>query len=179
MLQCAFTTSFFGFLRCGEFTCLDKGDRLGCEGDRLGCEGDRLGCEGDRLGCELMQDIYFQLDSNTSCFILTLRSSKTDPFHNGVNITIFENVILHPVQTMRNYVQYRYSQGAKPDSPLFVESEFDLRTLSRDNFISLLKQLLQRCGRNVSHFNGHSFRIGAATSAAAAGVEDHVIQTLG
>jgi hypothetical protein len=40
-----------------------------------------------------------------------------------------------------------------------------------------LRQLLIRLGYNENKFCGHSFRIGAATSADAAGVEDHVIQT--
>ncbi|VDI56876.1 Hypothetical predicted protein [Mytilus galloprovincialis] len=64
--------------------------------------------------------------------------------------------------------------------PLFVESELDLSTpLSRATFINYLRQLLIRLGYRESDFCGHSFRIGAATSAAAAGVEDHIIQTLG
>ena len=42
-----------------------------------------------------------------------------------------------------------------------------------------LRQLLIRLGYNENKFCGHSFRIGASTSADAAGVEDHVIQTLG
>ena len=44
---------------------------------------------------------------------------------------------------------------------------------------SLLRQLLLRLGYNDNQFSGHSFRIGAATSAAASGVEDHIIQTVG
>lgn len=36
-----------------------------------------------------------------------------------------------------------------------------------------------RIGLNDSRYAGHSFRIGAATAAAAAGVEDHVIKDLG
>ena len=39
--------------------------------------------------------------------------------------------------------------------------------------------MLTRLGKDDSAYCGHSFRIGAATSAAAAGVEDHLIQTMG
>ena len=80
---------------------------------------------------------------------------------------------------MVNYIQARYSLGAKLTSPLFLDSEFGNSPMSRDHFISLLRQLLLRLGYNDNPFSGHSFRIGAATSAAASGVEDHIIQTLG
>ena len=76
------------------------------------------------------------------------------------------------------YIQARYSLGAKLTSPLFLDSEFGNSPMSRDHFISWLRQLL-RLGYNDNQFSGHSFRIGAATSAAASGVEDHIIQTLG
>ena len=77
------------------------------------------------------------------------------------------------------YIQDRYSLGAKLTSPLFLDSEFGNSLMSRDHFISWLRQLLLRLGYNDNQFSGHSFRIGAATSAAASGVEDHIIQTLG
>ncbi|CAC5367438.1 unnamed protein product [Mytilus coruscus] len=73
----------------------------------------------------------------------------------------------------------RTDLGAKPQSPLFVNDDYDHTPLSRDRFISLLRDLLFRLWYKDDKFCGHSFRIGAATSAAAAGIEDHIIQTLG
>ncbi|CAC5373070.1 unnamed protein product [Mytilus coruscus] len=146
---------FFGFLRCGEFTYSSKIARQ------------------DTL---LIQNI--NLDINFQNFTLHLNSSKCDPFREGINITIFENDIFNPVDLMKRYIQVRKNSGARPDSYLFVSDEYNNAPLSRDTFISLLRDLLFRLGYNDSKFCGHSFRIGAATSAAAAGVEDHIIQTL-
>lgn len=156
MLRCAFLTAFFGFLRCGEFTCRIKDDHL---------------------NCLLIDDIAFH--SVLFQFVLKLRTSKTDPFRAGADIIINENDTFGPVRTMNNYLKCRLGMGASSGSPLFVENEFNTNPLSRETFINYLRQLLIRLGYNENKFCGHSFRIGAATSAAAAGVEDHVIQTLG
>ena len=80
---------------------------------------------------------------------------------------------------MIKYIKLRVNLGASQMSPLFIEDEFDFRPLSRDTFIGLLRNLLDRLEYDNCKFSGHSFRIGAATSAAAAGVEDHIIQCLG
>ncbi|VDI64285.1 Hypothetical predicted protein [Mytilus galloprovincialis] len=156
MLQCSFNLAFFGFLRCGEFTYSSKIARQ------------------DTL---LIQNIDFDL--NFQNFTVHLNSSKCDPFREGINITIFENDIFSPVDLMRRYIQVRKNHGARPDSYLFVNDEYNNAPLSRDTFIARLRESLFRLGYNDSKFCGHSFRIGAATSAAAAGVEDHIIQTLG
>lgn len=155
MLICVFKTAFYGFLRCGEFTCSKLQDNNFIR----------------------LRDINVVPDK--SCFHLCLRSSKTDPFGNGVIIKIFENSSLAPVSTMQNFLQLRLLQGANPDSPLFVDNALSSKPLLRGTFISYLKDTLTRVGIDNRDYNGHSFRIGAATSAAAAGVEDHVIQTLG
>ena len=42
-----------------------------------------------------------------------------------------------------------------------------------------LQQALLTAGIDVSSYNGHSFRIRAATAAAKCGIEDSLIQTLG
>ena len=42
-----------------------------------------------------------------------------------------------------------------------------------------VQQALQKAGLPEKNYTGHSFRIGAATTAAAAGVEDAMIQALG
>lgn len=159
MLQCVFKTAFYGFLRCGEFTCLSLTDSLFIR----------------------IQDITLVPDN--SMFLLYLRSSKTDPFGKGVTIKIFENCVLNPVSTMHTYVLSRLAQGASPASPLFIDSfcskEGEVKPLMRSSFITYLKETLTLAGIDHTSYNGHSFRIGAATSAAAAGVEDHLIQTLG
>ena len=42
-----------------------------------------------------------------------------------------------------------------------------------------VKKALQLAGADASDFNGHSFRIGAASTAAANGMEDSLVKTLG
>ncbi|VDI56854.1 Hypothetical predicted protein [Mytilus galloprovincialis] len=60
MFQCAFKMAFFGFLRCGEFTCRSYNDN----------------------SCTvLLQDIT--VDPTKQFFIFRLRSSKRDPFRQG------------------------------------------------------------------------------------------------
>ena len=63
------------------------------------------------------------------------------------------------------------------DGQLFVWE--NSRPLTRTTFMTCLRRGLQSAGLNISQFSGHSLHIGAATSAAAAGVPDHLIETLG
>ena len=55
----------------------------------------------------------------------------------------------------------------------------DGKPLQRESFVQWLKKTLVAAGMDPSKFSGHSFRIGAASVAAARGVEDSTIQTLG
>lgn len=61
--------------------------------------------------------------------------------------------------------------------PLFI---FQNGTpLTRGQLVSQLRKALCQAGVNNDNFSGHSFRIGAATTAAHVGLNDSVIQTLG
>ena len=154
MLTCACQLAYFGFLRCGEFTV-------------------RSSTTLQDMLC--IEDVSFALDGLS--YDLQLRVSKTDPFRRGITIHIFRNGSLCPVMSMQKFIQMRISQGAVGLSPLFVD--FDNSVLTRDKFIRHMRHLLSRLGCNDSKYCGHSFRIGAATSAASAGIPDHMIQTLG
>lgn len=155
MLLSAFTMAFAGFLRCGEFTVKNASERKNILRIKNVC-----------------------IDKNLEFYQLLLPTSKCDPFHKGVKITIFENNF-QAVRLMRQYIDIRIQSGASEDSPLFIENELSLNPLSRDRFIYFLKELLTKLGYDENKFSGHSFRIGAATSAAANGVQDHLIQALG
>ncbi|KAL3876516.1 hypothetical protein ACJMK2_034360 [Sinanodonta woodiana] len=157
MLLCAFNLAFFGFLRCGEFTIRDKNTPV--------------------VNIVTLSDI--SLCPLSKYFCLTLKTSKSDPFNKGVEVKVFENCRFNPVQAMISYRGLRVKQGALAQSPLFLESEFDSSPLSRYTFINYLRNVLSHLGYEDSQFSGHSFRIGAATSAAASGVEDHIIKALG
>ncbi|XP_021368921.1 uncharacterized protein LOC110460373 [Mizuhopecten yessoensis] len=154
MLACTFKTAFYGFLRCGEFTCRSFNGNFVKVGDIV-------------------------IADDKSKFSLRLRSSKTDPFGKGVSIFIFENKPLYPVDTMHKYLTMRHQQGADVDAPLFLENECSYRPLTRTTFLCYLKDTLSRLGYEDRFFSGHSFRIGACTSGAAGGVEGHVLQVLG
>lgn len=156
LLICVCTLAFFGFLRCGEFTVSTASNLQ-----------------------NVLQFCDVQMSQDESFYSLVLRSSKNDPFRKGVTLKLFRNSITHvcPVRAMTRYLNERRSNIRTIHSPLLVDC--DGSVLSRDKFINYLKQILRILGLDDTKFNGHSFRIGAATSAAASGVEDHLIQTLG
>jgi len=79
---------------------------------------------------------------------------------------------------MIRYYNLRLAKDNNGSSPLFVDFN-ENSALTRDKFINNFRHILCLCGFDDSKYCGHSFRIGAATSAAKAGVKDHMIQTLG
>lgn len=119
------------------------------------------------------------LANNLSHFKVKLKSSKTDPFLKGITLTIHKvgNNIC-PVSSMFTNPLWWTQATRQPEAPLFVSLE--RKALSRTFFIKQLKILLAAAGYNPESYNGHSFRIGAATSAAAAAaIPDDMIKTLG
>ena len=66
--------------------------------------------------------------------------------------------------------------GATAEDPLFVTPTGTI--MSRAWFLDKLNTLLRRIGF-TDKFSGHSFRSGAATSAAKAKIPDHLIKVLG
>ena len=51
--------------------------------------------------------------------------------------------------------------------------------LTRQRFVTAVRTGLDKAGIDSSKYSGHSFRIGAATTAAQNGMEDSIIKTLG
>lgn len=105
---------------------------------------------------------------------MRLKKSKTDPFRKGVKITIGATRDgLCPVTAILAYLEYR---GSGP-GPLFVWQDGTPITCTR--FEKQVREALTKANLPAKDFAGHSFRIGAASTAAVAGLEDSVIQTLG
>ena len=104
--------------------------------------------------------------------VIYIKKSKTDSFHRGTSITL--GATRHkicPVKALMLYLARRGSQAG----PLFIcENQSTQQT-----FRSHLMKLLQDLNLDPSCYNTHSFRIGAATSAEAAGLTESQIKTLG
>ena len=134
---------FFGFLRAGEMT---------VPGDK----------EYDPQTHLSLGDIALDDSRSPSLVRVTIKQSKTDPFRKGVNIFVgCTGTDLCPVGALLDYLRVRgTAQGA-----LFVFS--DGRLLTRQHFVERVRDALQRAGVDQSKYCGHSFRIGAATTAAA------------
>ena len=119
------------------------------------------------------------MDSDDKGFTLNQRNSKTDPFRKGIQIRIFKSgQAVCPVTCMIEYLALRanWSKGCR-SSALFIDECGS--PVTRHFLVKNLKLTLQTLGYNDQQYNGHSFRIGAATSAANGNVQDHMIQTLG
>ena len=147
----ACTLAFFGFLRCAEFTAV---------GLRRFTD------------TNLRREDVKPSDDN---FLVFLRGSKTDPFRQGHTIVISPSGrSVCAVRALRRFLSLR--QG-RQDEPLFrlVDGTY----LTRTTFTSRLRSHLQAAGIDETQYAGHSFRIGAATTAAAAGLPSWLIQTLG
>lgn len=142
----ASTVAFFGLLRVSEYTCPNPQ-------------------EFDTSVHLQYCDIVF----HNNFVVISIKSSKTDPFRQGVKIRIAAlNSVLCPVSALRVFLRFRgYDSG-----PLFRFANGAF--LTRANMVWLLQHAL-----NKDNLNTHSFRIGGASAAAAAGCPDSVIQILG
>lgn len=155
MLWAACCLAFFAFLRVGEMTVPDDSS----------------------YDCQVhlsFGDIAID-DPKCPTFVrLTLKQSKTDPFRKGIDLFVGQTgAELCPVAALLDYMCAR---GAQP-GPLFMYG--DGRPLTRKRFVEEIREALKGAGIDEKKYCSHSFRIGAATTAASKGLEDSVIKTLG
>ena len=102
------------------------------------------------------------------------KQSKTDPFRKGVAIFVGRTgTKLCPVAALLDYLCAR---GITP-GPLFTFT--DCRMLIRARFMERVRDSLSAARVDQVKYCGHSFRIGAATTAAKKGVEYCIIKILG
>lgn len=155
MLWAAMTLCFYGFLRAGEVvvpsdTGFDPAQHL------------------------TYDDIAVDSKQQPSFITVNIKQSKTDPFRKGVTIVVGRAVgPLCPLVAVLTYMAIRRpGQG-----PLFRFS--DGRPLTRERFVAKVREVLQQIGIDQTKYAGHSFRIGAATTAAKKGIQDSLIKTLG
>ena len=155
MLWAAACLCFFGFLRSGE-VCI-PGEKTFDNGAHL-----------------TMKDVQVDCLANPQSVQIKIKASKTDPFRQGVLVYVGQtNKPLCPVSAL---LAYMVKRGNRP-GPLFMFQ--DGRPLTRPRFVSEVRKALLSAGIDPKPYSGHSFRIGAATTAAKQGVEDSTIKMLG
>ncbi|CAH3146405.1 unnamed protein product [Porites lobata] len=104
---------------------------------------------------------------------LTLRNYKHSDSSSPVDIFIYRERPVCPVYLLSEYINIR---GQFP-GPLFCWP--DASPITRSFFVTALKEDLQFCDLDISHYKTHSFRIGAASWAAAKGMSDTQIRDFG
>ncbi len=146
---------FFGFLRCGEFTAPSPTSY--------------------NPNCHLpLSDVAIDNTPAHSLVQVTIKQSKTDPFREGVTVCLARtNKEFGPVLALLPYLALR---GSRP-GPLFILR--DQSYLTRPRFASLLRNTLRQAGIDDTKYATHSFRSGAASTAAEAGIPDVHIKMLG
>ena len=149
MVWAAFTLAFFAFLRCSEFT------------------------------YQGISRFRPQVDLSTDCvsFHPSLaspeRMSKTNAFRQGHTLVIACSTSLVCAVT----AMHDYFLTARPRGPL--SSFRSERLLTRSAVVNLLRDAARQVGLLYNSLKGHSFHIGAASTAAAAGLPDWLIKVLG
>ena len=154
MLWAAVTLSFFGVLRSGEVTVPSDHSF-------------------DPAAHITFSDISVDHIQDPQSVKLRLKASKTDPFRRGVDIVVGKTINkLCPVSALLAYMAIR---GSKPG---FLFQFEDGRLLTKKRFVDAVREALSLAGLNPKDYAGHSFRIGAATTAGACGLNDSTIQML-
>ena len=152
LLWSAFTLAFYGILRGTELTCPTT-------------------TQFNPLRHLSTRDIRMKGNALT----LTIKASKTDQFCKSVTRTIpATKTSTCPVKAMQQYLQLRKQGGYGPHFIWFSGHYLTCEALSR-----VLKELTAAASLDPTSFSSHSFRIGAATTAAETGLPDWLIQSLG
>lgn len=103
-----------------------------------------------------------------------LKRSKCDQFGKGAHI--FLGCTRKKVCPVMALTQYFASRLSAP-GPLFLDKKG--KTITKPWFTTHIRAILNGLGLPQDQYAGHSFRIGAATTAAKNGMEDSMIKTLG
>ena len=126
-------------------------------------------------GCHLSRaDIAVDNPADPGVIRVHIKQSKTDQFRKGIHLFIGRTQSdICPVRAILNYLVVR----GKTEGPLFLFP--DGTYLTRQRLVEEVRQALGKAGLDPTKYCGHSFRIGAATTAAEKGMEDSLIKTLG
>lgn len=111
---------------------------------------------------------------NPEFMTVHIKESKTDPFRMGHTITVgATDSPLCPVLAMKHYI----SRRSPTTGPLFTHASG--KPLTKQTLTLETRNLLTQAGFNATEYAGHSYRIGAATTAASAKLPAWLIKTLG
>ena len=155
MLWAAACTGLYGFLRAGELTvpsesAFDSSTHL------------------------CFSDVSVDNILDPQIVKLRLKASKTDPFRKGVDVALGRTLMnTCPITALLAYLAMRCS------TPGCLFRFADGRLLTKQRFIKRIRDALRASGLNPTQYAGHSFRIGAATTAAECGMSDSTIKMLG
>lgn len=155
MLWAAASMCFFGFLRVGEVIVPS-------------------GLAFDPSVHLSVADVSVDSHTTPTYVAVNIKASKTDPFRQGV--TIYLGRTYYEICPVSAILRYLVERGSAP-GPLFTFR--DGRFLTRERFVLAVREALAAAGVDTSKYSGHSFRIGAATTAAERGVQDSLIKTMG
>ena len=153
MLWAACCTAFFGFLRGAEFTTTPESLK-----------------ENRFLA---VSDVSIDKQSNPDIVFIRLRYCKTDQFGEGCTIPLASSD--SPICPVTAIIKYLWLRGSS-QGPLFICKDF--RPLTKQMLNYRLQKALNSAGLKGS-YTLHSFRVGAASTAAALGFPDHLIQAMG
>ncbi|XP_068753245.1 uncharacterized protein [Montipora capricornis] len=156
MLWAAFTLAFFGFLRSSKFTCNDHVFDLATH--------------------LCFKDVTFipHVES-TDYMLVMIKRIQNRSLCNGCTLTLARSTTsICAVMAMKDYVFQCQPSSA---GPLFTFTSG--KWLIRTSLTHELRDVLQQCGIQPQLYFSHSFRIDAATTAAAAGIPAWLIKVLG
>ena len=155
MMWVAATLCFFGFFRSGEITVPTEKSF-------------------DHTKNLAWGDIAIDSTEDPQSLKVHLRRSKVDQLGKGVDVYIGKmDCPLCPVVAIM-----RYMAVCGPKGGPFFQFQGE-RPLTKALFTSKVREGLRAIGLPEQNFVGHSFRIGAVTTAASVGIEDSVIRTMG
>ena len=115
---------------------------------------------------------WLDVQFSATTVVIDLRQSKTDPFRRGHTITI-QATSTCPVRAINCFAELSTLRSGS----VYYGGRFT--PLSRDHLTDVLRRLLQQAGYQQCLYSSHSFRIGTATTAAAAGLPAWLIKSLG
>ena len=155
MLWAAACMCFFGFLRSGEVVVPSDSSF-------------------DQQVHLAFGDVRVNDVSAPSFLVVTLKASKTDPFRLGVSVYLGKTD--QPLCPIAAVLAYMVARGDREGAFFHFA---DGRLLTRTRFVTAVRAALTEQGVDARRYSGHSFRIGAATTAAARGIPDHLIKIMG